>query len=261
MVRVCGAEKMRRYWIEASMVEDDEVCLEGDVLHHIRDVCRQRVGDKFEVLWGDGYAYFVEIISEKRNESRARILEKREVPGLAEPYINLALCFPRPAIMDAVVEKMVELGVQSVAPLISAQSFWKTQDDVISKKLERLERIVWSATQQSGRAELMRIDTPQSLRTMVETLAKRMNQNADVVGLFLYEGAGTQPIRDALRGLKDVKEVWVLIGGEGGFSLDEVKWIESQGLKALTLGPQVLRVETACVATISVIKYELGLMS
>jgi RsmE family RNA methyltransferase len=112
------------------------------VLHHIREVCRQRVGDKFEVLWGDGHAYFVEIISEKRNSSFARILEKRAVDPVPPPYLHLALCIPRPAIMDAVAEKMVELGVSSFTPVISAQSFWKTQDDVISKKIERLERIV-----------------------------------------------------------------------------------------------------------------------
>lgn len=251
---------MRRYWISPDDVRGNEVVFQGDVLHHIRDVCRLRTGDKFEVLWGDGKAYFVEIISESKRECRAIIREERAIAPLRKPLIHLALCIPRPAIMDAVVEKAVELGVATFTPVVSAQSFWKTQDEVISKKLERLERIVLSSTQQCGRAELMKIEAPENIQTMVEKMSST-NRSANSVGLFLYEGEGTRSVREALEKVPGgIEEIWVLIGGEGGFSSKEVEWISKHGLHPLTLGPQVLRVETACVATISVIKYQLGLM-
>jgi 16S rRNA (uracil1498-N3)-methyltransferase len=250
----------RRYWVEPDMIQAPEVRLSGDVLHHIRDVCRMGLGDRFEILVGDGLAHLVEVLEVKKNIMLANIIESRAIAALPKPYIHLALCVPRPQIFESTVEKMVEMGVASVQPVISELSFWKSAGDPLAKKLERLERIVTSATQQSGRGERMPILEPLNL----DLLADKINQSPGHVGLFLYEGVGgtlslAAGLEQALSG--DIENIWVIVGGEGGFSISEVEKMRSSGFIPLTLGAQVLRVETACVATISVLKYRLGQLS
>lgn len=249
---------MRRYWIPKTARVGDEVVLTGDVLHHIRDVCRMHCGSKFEVIVEGGEALLVEIVTESKHESRAAILESRQIPALPEPRIKLVLSVPRIPVFEAVVEKAVELGVESIYPVFSDFSFVRTQKDVLEKKKSRFEKIVKSATQQSGRGDLMAIHDGVHIQTLIETF----NRSEGVAGLFAYEG---DAVLSAKAGLQDVhakspKEIWIFVGSEGGFSEREVELFRSVGLRSVTLGPQVLRVETACVALVSIIKYDFDLM-
>jgi 16S rRNA (uracil1498-N3)-methyltransferase len=259
---------MRRYWLPADCKavgpSGDEIFLvQGDELHHIRDVCRQDVGDRFEVLCGDGRAALVEVEASHKRQMITRVLSWREIPALPEPRLALALCFCRPAIFDSVVEKAVELGVERLQPLTSERSFWSSEKGAAEKKLERAARIVRSATQQCGRGELMSVETIRSLVDWVKEMNLRPRERC----LFLYEGAEAQPLRQAVERIRTAasdggrpERVWVLIGSEGGFSPSEHAELIAAGLTPATLGPQVLRVETACVTTLGVLKYELGQM-
>jgi 16S rRNA (uracil1498-N3)-methyltransferase len=257
---------MRRYWIPKEAIVGDQVKLRGDVLHHIRDVCRMHQGSKFEVIVEGGVgsgtetgkAHLVEIISESKAESVASILETRVIPPLPEPHIHLALSIPRFPVFEAVIEKSVELGVKSIHPFYSDFSFIRTKSDVFEKKQSRFEKIIQSATQQSGRGELMTIEPPLSMAGLLSDF----NRLERAAGLFAYEGTG---VLSAQEGVGQVavgrpREVWVFVGSEGGFSEREVGIFQEHGLKPVTLGPQVLRVETACVALVSIIKYGLDLM-
>lgn len=254
---------MRRYWIEANAVRGDSVRLTGDVLHHIRDVCRQRAGAKFEVLVPGGLAYFVEIISEGKNESLARILETRQIAPLPSPQIRLALSIPRFPVFEAVLEKAVELGVAAIHPFYSEFSFIRTRSDVFANKRARFEKIVQGATQQSGRGDLMPIHQPVDLSSLLDIFQNpTLNRPGRAAGLFAYEGESALSAREglALARESDPTEVWAFVGSEGGFSEREVEIVREAGLQSVTLGPQVLRVETACVALTSIIKYDFDLM-
>lgn len=264
---------MRRYWINKQAVHGHgigaEVVIAGDELHHIRDVCRQGLGSKFEVIVPGEGAYFVEITSESKKESRARVLEVRAIPDLPRPHLHLAMSVPRFPVFEAVLEKAVELGVSSVRPFFSDFSFIKKQEDVFAKKLPRFEKIVVSSTQQCGRGELMPIHQP----IAVESLLQTFNREPDAVGLFAYEASDRPGVLAAREGLAHLhplephangagtpQDVWIFVGAEGGFSDREVDLFQSLGLQPVTLGRQVLRVETACVALVSVIKYDFDLM-
>ena len=256
---------MRRYWVPKSAVRGGpgpedvaEVVLDGDVLHHIRDVCRMHVGSKFEVIVEGGHAHLVEITSEAKRESVARVLETRKIPELPRPHVHLVLSVPRFPVFEAVIEKAVELGVKAIHPVYSDFSFIKKQEDVFEKKRARFEKIVMGATQQSGRGDLMPIEAPVALKQILESI----NRKDGAQGLFAYEGEAVLSAREGLSRLRSVQpsEVWVFVGSEGGFSDAEVQLFQSVGLKPVTLGPQVLRVETACVALVSVIKYDFDLM-
>lgn len=246
---------MRRYWVSEEFFEEDIIHLEGDTLHHIRDVCRQGLGSKFEVLNEKGIAYFVEIVESTKKHAKAKILETRELPALPRPHIHIALSLPKYAKMDFIIEKSVELGVKSIQPLVSDFSFIKKLGEISNNKKQRWGKIRLSAMQQSGRSEPFDVLEPMSL----DNFLKQFNQNQHKLGLFFYEGESPTPVKTYLKKHlhSDLQDIWVFIGSEGGFSDQEREQIQSYGFTALTLGPQILRVETACVVAAAVIKYEL----
>ena len=98
-----------------------------------------------------------------------------------------------------------------------------------------------------------------SLPCTLAELLDRFNQNNSAAGLFPYEGECNQTVKSQLQQIKkgSFDSIWAFIGSEGGFSLGEVRQFEDSGLSPVTLGEQVLRVETACVSLASIIKYEL----
>lgn len=253
---------MRRYWIEKKDIFQNQVNFSGDVFHHIFDVCRQDVGSKFEVLTEDAKAYFVEVLSVSKKNALANILEERSIPPLKEPHIHVLLSLSRFPVMDAVMEKAVELGVSSIQPFFSEYSFLRKGEKLSSNKTDRWDKIVRSATQQSGRGDLMKIHPAVEF----DEISGIINRNPDSVGLFAYEGPSTLSIKDYVAKMKraspgGIKNIWIIVGSEGGFSQKEVQAFMDLGLDPVTLGPQVLRVETACLALVSVLKYDFDLMS
>jgi len=253
---------MRRYWIEKKDLFGDQVNFSGDVFHHIFDVCRQEEGSKFEVLTEDSKAYFLEVTNVSKKSATAHILEERVIPPLKNPHIHLAISISRFPVMDAVMEKAVEMGVKSIQPFFSEFSFVRSGEKISENKLERWDKIVRSATQQSGRGDLMKVQAAIN----VDKLPEIINQNPSSVGLFAYEGAATLSIKDYCSKVKaqqpqGVTDIWIIVGSEGGFSHKEVEKFQNLGLHPVTLGPQVLRVETACMALVSVLKYDFDLMS
>ncbi|WP_413580405.1 RsmE family RNA methyltransferase [Bdellovibrio sp. HCB288] len=252
---------MRRYWINKSDLFNDQVNFTGDVFHHIFDVCRQEVGSKFEVLTEDSKAYFVEVTSVSKKTAVGQILEERDIPQLKTPHVHLVLSVSRFPVMDAVMEKAVEMGVKSIQPFFSEFSFVRSGEKISENKTERWDKIVKSATQQSGRGDLMKIHAPVNF----DKLAGIINQNDSSVGLFAYEGPSTLSIKEYVSKVKashtqGISNIWIIVGSEGGFSHSEVQKFQDLGLHPVTLGPQVLRVETACMALVSVLKYDFDLM-
>ena len=248
---------MRRYWIERKYLSENFVKFEGDLFHHIFDVCRQEKGSKFEVLI-DGKAYFVEAIEVSKKSATAKILEERIVPTLPEPHLKLALCIPRFPVLESVLEKAVEMGVHSIQLLSSDYSFIKSSEKISENKWERWQKIIVSSTQQSGRGELMTLVEPMPLKKFVQ----EMDPKHHSLCLFGYEGDNVMTLQDYLKpqAVKKWSDAWVIVGGEGGFSLQEAQSLQETGIQPVTIGDQILRVETACIALISVLKYELGLM-
>ncbi len=248
---------MRRYWIDDHQLKDREVHFDGDLFHHIFDVCRQEKGSHFEVIL-KGKAYLVEVSQVEKKRAVAKIKEERQIPSLPKPHIHVVISIPRYQVMDAVVEKLVEIGVASVHPVFSEFSFVRSASSFPKQKLDRWQKIIVSATQQSGRGELMELNAPQDLTA----LAKTINRTSGQLCLFAYEGEADQNIRQFLKSAKtpNITDIWCIVGSEGGFSSTEVNQFKQLGFDPVTLGSQVLRVETACLTLVSVLKYEFDLM-
>lgn len=244
---------MRRYWVDASSIQETSIDLTGEVFHHICVVCRQKLNSRFEVLSG-GKAFFVEIVEIDKKTATAKILEKRRVPTIKPPPLHLALSLPKYSTVEKVLEKSVELGVDTLHLFSSDFSFAKPRSKELEKKLQRWQKIIQGATQQTGRGELMKLTQIEPLSVILKSYASRDG----AIGVLAFEGAGDLSLDSVLNATKSCKEVWLFIGGEGGFSLADIELFKDYDLLPMSLGDQVLRVETACVTLLSILKYGLG---
>ena len=257
---------MRRYWIEKKQIDSlSTVHFSGEQFHHIFDVCRQEVGHHFEVITEDSKAYLVEVKDIGKKSAHAVIVEERLIKQLETPHIHIALSVSRYPVMDAIMEKAVEMGVKSILPFVSEYSFVRKEKEVSENKIERWKKIVISATQQCGRGELMMIHEVQNLPLAL----KQINPNSKNWCLFAYEGNDLKSLKQEVVDLKaqfnDIPDqkpenIWLIVGSEGGFSAKEVQQLQELGLHPVTLGSQILRVETACMTLVAALKYEFGLM-
>ncbi|MBC7421701.1 MAG: 16S rRNA (uracil(1498)-N(3))-methyltransferase [Bdellovibrio sp.] len=257
---------MRRYWIDQSQIQmsasgENQVVFKDELFHHIFDVCRQEVGHHFEVLTNDSKAYLVEVTAKEKKQARAKILEERIIEKLPRPHIHLALSIPRYAVMDSVIERAVEMGVSSILPFYSDFSFIRKASNLPDGKQERWQKIVISASQQSGRGELMKIYEPVDWSTALQ----QINPCDSRWCLFAYEGESVLNVNEHLKAKRKLiqttpEDLWIIVGSEGGFSPAEVTQMQQLGLDPVTLGSQILRVETACLTLVSILKYEFELL-
>lgn len=247
---------LRRFYVENDSLVQDGVLISGELFHHITEVCRFANGDQFEVLPGDGRALLVEIAETGKKSLRAHVLSERRLPELGKPHLVLALSVPKLPKVDWIIEKCVELGVYEIRPFVSEYSFLRKKSEISENRLQRWRKLVQAATQQSGRGELMRLGKPVTL----EELLQEFNRTEGAGGLFPYEGESQVRLPEALNSIKqnNLDSLWVFVGSEGGFSRHEVDLFAQHGLNPVTMGEQILRVETACVALASIIKYELS---
>lgn len=247
---------LRRFYIDKAAFQEDGLVIRGDLFHHIRDVCRFSAGDRFEVLPGDGRACLIEITQVGSKDLHAKAISERVIPALAKPLLTLALSVPKLPKVDWIVEKSVELGVHEIRPFVSDYSFLRKVSEISASRLQRWQKLIQGATQQSGRGELMRITEAVTLRDLLG----EFNRSASTGGLFPYEGEAQVSLSDAISEQKKSgpEHLWIFVGSEGGFSRSEVELFASHGLKPVSLGDQILRVETACLALTSIIKYEFG---
>lgn len=258
MAVICLGEKliMRRFWVEPEFIKDGKVSFTGESYHHLVHVSRFGVGDDIEVLCGGDHALKVVITEVTKKSALGEVRGQRLLSKVTPPYIHLVLGLPRPQVIDSVLEKAVELGCKSVLPVTSDHS---QKNDGQADRSERYLKIVKAATEQSGRADLMEVGKVQSIKGLLNSI----NLGGPRQGLFLYEGVGTLTMKEAVTKseILNCKDLWVFIGSEGGFSTAEVQLFQEHKLFPATMGSQILRTETACVATLSVLKYEFGKMS
>jgi 16S rRNA (uracil1498-N3)-methyltransferase len=161
--------------------------------------------------------------------------------------IHLAIGISRGERMDFVLQKSTELGVHAITPLFCERTEVKLSDDRLQKKLEQWQKIIVGACEQSGRTRLPVLHAPATLEACLaaDTSERRF--------VLHHRSDSTLAQRD-----EKPASVMLLIGPEGGLSDNEIRRAQQAGCAALTLGPRVLRTETAPLAAISVLQYRWG---
>ena len=242
--------KPPRFFITPDQVRDPYITVVDDDVRHIRTVLRKQPGDLLTLLDGRGREYIVRIATIERSEIDTEIVEqrKRELPTVS---ITLGQGLPKSDKMDFIVQKATELGVSSLVPLVTERTIVKVKDE--GKRCERWQKIAREAAMQSGRPDIPKVETIRSFNEFIHTLAS----GPQTLFLLPWE-EGTEPVKNALRGHLDAKHIVVLIGPEGGFSQIEADAANEKSFHLVSLGPNILRTETAAVAVLSTIGYELS---
>lgn len=249
---------MRRYFYDDELQVGASLKIEGELFHHIFDVCRIQEGQHFELLNSRGKAYLVKAEKVEKKRAEISVREERLIPSLPKPHIYLYLSFPKVPTFELIVEKSVELGVHSIIPVLSDFSFVRTKAQFPSPKLPRWQKIILQATQQSGRGDLLKIEEPVLLRELLPAL----KPSPSAINVVAYEGKAPQSLKKYLQGISPsgIERINLFVGSEGGFSEGEIAAFQSLDFPPVTLGDQVLRVETACLTLVAALKYEFNLL-
>jgi len=240
---------MRRFFIDDITGDSREVLIRGPEFVHLKKVLRLGEGARVSVFNGRGLELKGKVIEVGSAEARVEI-EGRVESGSESPLkIVLFQGFLKGDRPEFIVQKATELGVREVVFYTTGRTVPDISGDRVKRRLARWSRIAVEAAKQCGRAWVPDIafgDFPGVLALY-----------PGATRIALYEGEGTQGLKEALKD-KRGKDVAVLIGPEGGFSVEELSEAVSAGFIPVGLGPRILRSETATLAVLSIIQYELG---
>jgi len=223
----------------------------GQAAHHLIAVHRHVVGDVIEVVSG-GQVFRAVITGYSAREVSVELQQQLPSP---EPALNVILMqgMTKGDKLEFIIQKAVELGVMRVWPVACSRSVAVIPPAKVTDRVARWQAIAAEAAKQSGRAVVPEISTPLDFSLAVA----RARASLKIVA---YEGEGEglkQVLQRAAVGQK-TDSVACLVGPEGGLSMEEVKTAVSCGFLPVTLGPRILRTETAALALVSAVMYELA---
>ncbi len=243
---------MYQFFIDDSQVMDGEVLIEGSDVNHIKNVLRMKPGEKVRVSTENGKNYFC-CITELREESvRAEIVEELTEGTELPNKIYLFQGLPKSDKMELIIQKAVELGAYQIVPVAMKNCVVKLDAKKAENKVKRWQEIAKSAAKQSKRSLIPTVEMPLRYEDAISLAAQ-----LDVV-LVPYENErGMEATRSVVEGIRLGQSIGIFIGPEGGFAEDEIALAKSHDMALLSLGRRILRTETAGLAMLSILTYQL----
>ncbi len=235
--------RLTRIYTATALKEHHNVSLDAQASHHLLRVLRLKVGDVIALFDGQGHEFLAEITA--ATKQHAHVFLKETLPTIPAPSLSIHLgqAISRGEKMDYTVQKAVELGVTTITPLFTERGGVKLTTERLENKVSHWQQVAISACEQSGRSDLPIIASPQSLSAWLKLREESCK-------LILHPGHQKQ--------LKNSSppngEVCLLIGCEGGFSAAEIAAAAESGFETITLGPRILRTETAAPAAITAVQ-------
>jgi len=224
---------------------DRTVTLPADEARHLRDVLRLNPGDEVYVFDGLGREFRSTVVKTTRDVAELRIeAEVKPAKPESQLQLNLGVALLKGEKFDLVVQKVTELGVQRVTPLITRYADIHLRDQAdAAKRVARWQRIALEAAKQSGRAFVPEISLPVAFESV----------EADGLGVMFSERGG-----DSLESLSPSDTITALIGSEGGWSDEEIESARARDFHVITLGGRVLRAETAAITVTALLQHLFG---
>lgn len=243
---------MTRFFIPSNQIQGDNVVLSGEDRHHLLTVLRKGLGSEIAVLNGKGDEFVVQITETTSDTVVGTIIKKIERSAEPKVKIHLIQSLPKADKFEWILQKNTELGVASFRPVITERSTIRLDAGQARKKEERWRKIIREAAEQSGRQIIPDL-------APVQNWNQFLNEKPARLWIIPWEGEREQPIKAVLEKQKEMpNDVAVFIGPEGGFSQNEVNQAIALGAIPVTLGPRILRTETAGLVVASVILYWAG---
>jgi 16S rRNA (uracil1498-N3)-methyltransferase len=240
--------RLTRVFVDAELSAGRLIELPADTASHVAKVLRARGGDPLTVFNGRGgeFAGSVETV----RGGRVSVALAAEVPVERESPLQLTLlqCVPRGDRMDFIVQKATELGVTRILPILSQRSVVRLDADQAESKAAHWRAVAVSACEQCGRNRLPSIEAPRQLLKVLGDApplegTRLVLEPDDAAGEIAWSGATRMEIA---------------IGPEGGFAPDELEALRVSGFHRVTLGPRILRAETAAIAAVTWLQTRFG---
>jgi 16S rRNA (uracil1498-N3)-methyltransferase len=244
---------MHKFFVPKQNIVDNSAIIDGEDVKHIYKVLRLKVGEKVSINNCEGKEYIGEITLIDKKVVNINILEESSINNESPIEVYLFQGMPKSAKMDLIVQKNTELGVKAITPIITQRVVVKTELAEF-KKVDRWNRIALEACKQCKRSLVPQINVPIEFGQLLEEI-KQM----DLV-VVPYENEEGYGIKKLVKDIdkKNIVKVAIVIGPEGGFEESEISSLKQAGAKIVTLGPRILRTETAGFTCLSLIMYELG---
>lgn len=252
---------MPQFLVKPEDLAGGRFSLQGPEAFHVARVLRRKVGDAIELFDGQGERFKGVIAAIAPDGTvEGRLTGRIGAPPRAYPVeLELYLSLLKPSHWEWAIEKATELGVSAIVPTVTPRTLVQLRE--LSKtKQERWGKILQAAAKQCKRADIPALRQPQHFRDAIVASAK---VGVTLVGWEKHAGASTyaglrETLREARAKNPDGLKVSLFIGPEGGFSDDEIELAECEDAILFSLGPNILRAETAAVAATTVVLYELG---
>lgn len=229
----------------------EQILLSGEDAHHIIRVLRMKRGESLTVCDSAGHDYACTLESAEKDAAVCRVHHITASVGEPSVHIALYMGLPKGDKMDFIVQKAVELGAAEIVPFLAARSVSRPDGQTLARKRERWDKIAREAAMQCGRGRIPVVGEPVSQAEAAKAAAACGN------ALFLYENERETGIRQALAG-KTPQAVALMVGPEGGFAPEEAETARLAGMQSVSLGPRILRCETAPLAALAAVLYETG---
>jgi len=242
---------MPRFYVPQPQIKNEMLRIEGDEVRHIRRVLRLKAGDEIIVFDGSGKEYEGTIFEERPFSVVIRIQNIFSSKRESHLEITLAQSLLKGEKMDYLIQKATELGVKEIVPFFSSRSVPLLEKSGRLKRHHRWERIAIEASKQCGRGVVPKIDPLQGYSEMLKSVSP------DSLRLIFWEREGTN-LKEVLGKSIGKKEVFFIIGPEGGFSQEEIEEANKAEFLRVTLGRRILRAETASLCFLSILQYDWG---
>ena len=256
------SKTLHRFFISPELLKTGNtlLTLPEKLSHQVKDVLHLTEGEELILLDNSGDEVLCSVVKSGRSGVEVEVLERRA--GKSESSIRIILCqgLLKSARFEWILEKGTELGVAVFSPILCRRSM-SGLEDAGSNKIQRWQRIIQEATEQCGRArmpELLPIRSLQHSLTNIPSGALALIPWEEEQGLSLRSALRTALAERRETERSDPFTVVLFIGPEGGLLVEEVELARSHGVQPVTLGPRILRAETAALTAIANVMYELS---
>lgn len=242
---------MPRFFLPPEALTGQTACLTGPDADHIR-VLRLRPGDMISLSDGNGIDYAARLTGCASGVAQLELLSRQPSPGEPRTLCRILAGLPKGERSDYIVQKCTENGAFEIYFFLSVRCVARPESKSLPRKLERWQRIAEEAAKQSGRGRIPRISV------LPDFLSALNIARETTLPLFLYETGDRVPLRQILREAGTVPSAAIITGPEGGFDPGEAAEARAAGLLPCTVGPRILRCETAPLIALTALFYESG---
>lgn len=246
---------MPRFFVKTEQINQPYIYIKNEDVNHIKNVLRKKVEDKIEVCNQEtGDTYLCEIEQLDDNEILTKIIEKLNKTE-TNIKIDIYQGLPKAEKMELIIQKSVELGVNSIIPISLKRCVVKLEGKDQNKKIERWQKIAESAAKQCGRNIIPKIGNIIKIKQFEE-----LSKNYDSL-IVAYENEKEYTLKQEIQKIKQSNKkelkIAVVIGPEGGLAEEEIETLKNYGANIVTLGKRILRTETVALNILSILMYEL----